>query len=154
MWCMHVFFSKKSRQVQLSFCCPAARCLVQLSPLTSVCLAPGPTVYKGLQTHTAVATPRYRGQTAWSAGTGHWLGWQREAESPRRSSSCCGRCCSCRLFGRSIWDWSLSSFDCCSGLLVKAAHGAAAGNETSLPGGPPQMSGQTGLLCWCVEEGV
>ncbi len=40
-----------------------------LSPLTSACLAPGPTVYKGLQTHTAAAgagaaAPQYRGQTA------------------------------------------------------------------------------------------
>lgn len=73
-----------------------------------------------------------------------WLGWQCEAGAPRRRSSCCGRCYSCRLFGRSIWDWSLSSLDSRSGLPVKVAHGAAAGSETSSPGGPPRTSGQTG----------
>ena len=70
-----------------------------------------------------------------------WLGWQCEAGAPRRRSSCCGRC---RLFGRSIWDWSLSFLDSRSGLPMKLVHGAAAGSETSSPGGPPRTSGQTG----------
>lgn len=74
-----------------------------------------------------------------------WLGWQCEAGSRRRRSSCCGRCCSCRLSGRSIWSWSLSSSRPRSGLPAKPARGgAAAESETSSPGGPPRMSGQTG----------
>lgn len=37
----------------------------------------------------------------------------------------------------------MSSLDSHSSLPVRPALGAVVGNETSLPGGPPQMSGQT-----------